>query len=244
MAIVIDRTTIGSSVASSGSTTYTFTTTGAVASGGFIVLAGVFLDAPASIVSITDNDGGTAYTYTVDKNVTSGGVRAFIASAQATTGLPAGTIITLTVSTSASAFCVFGGMSFTGVKTTSPVDGTPLGPVTAAAAQPWSTGNYTVAAGSVIIGACFNSANDSANTATAPSVESFDLGNPVDHDFAFCAEYRIESSAGAVPVAGSWGTANNSFNLAVAYLTAAAPGPTPDTETRRYQTRRSRMTSW
>jgi hypothetical protein len=216
MAIAIDQATIGSMRDEVSRSAYTLTTTATVSSSAFVVLAIHTLDNPTSITSITNT--GTALSWTVDKNAAAGGNRIAIASAQAPSGLASGAVITVNMSSS-SVFCIMGGCSFTGVKTSSPVDGTPLGPTTASSVQPWSTGNYTVVAGSVIVGYCENSTNGSANTPTAPSVEVWELAGS-GNDYAGVQQYRIESSAGSVPVAGSWGTACNSGNIAVAYLAA------------------------
>lgn len=221
MAIAIDLTTIGSQITDSSSTTYSFTTTGAVASNGFIVLGFHCVDGPTSIVSVADN--GPGLTYTVDKS----GFGSFsnfgaIISAQAPAGMASGKIITITINTGGVS-ALFGGCSFTGVKTSSPVDGTVLGPTNTSAATAWTTGNYAVAAGSVIVGYCINTTNASANTPTAPSLENYEGNNGAD--FGGAMEYRIESGSGSVPVAGAWGTACNSTNFAVAYLEAPPSGP-------------------
>lgn len=216
MAIAIDQATIGSKVDEVNRSTYTLTTSAAVASGGFVVLGFQTLDSPTTINTITDN--GPGLSWSVDKTSASTGWRFCIASAQAPSGMASGTVISVALSASG-IVGVLGGCSFTGVKTSSPVDGTPLGP-TVVSAQAWSTGNYTVQAGSVIVGYCVNNTNGSANTPTAPSLEVFE-GAASGNDFGGTMEYRIESSAGSVPVAGSWGTSATTINIGVAYLAAA-----------------------
>jgi hypothetical protein len=117
-----------------------------------------------------------------------------------------------------------GCLSFTGVKTSSPVDGTPLGP-TGAGTAAWTTGSYAIAAGSVIVGCNWNAGSVASNTPTAPSVEALDFVNGVDF-YGAAALYRIEASAGSYAVAGTWNAAAQNTTIAVAYLAAAT---TPDT---------------
>lgn len=221
MAIAIDQATIGGMSDLGDKTTYTLTTTAAVASGGFIVLGFQCVDNPTTITSVTDD--GPGLTWSIDKTGQASNWSYAIISAQAPSGMASGTTISINLNTGG-IVAIAGACSFTGVATSSPIDGTPLGP-TGDTVQAWSTGNYTVQAGSVLVGYCVNTTNDSANTPTAPSVEAWEQGSG-GNGFVGAMEYRIESSAGSVAVAGSWGTAPITTNIAVAYLEAASGTPT------------------
>lgn len=219
MAIAVDQASIGYTPASGSQTTVAFNTTATVASGGFIVVCAFFWASGNTFSSVA----GGSLTWTIDKQGHSAGPtnpNLCIASAQAPTGLASGTTITATFSATSPARGI-GGMSFTGVASSTPVDTTanPIG----ANSTAWTTGNVTIAAGSVLVGACYQeSTNATKSTITAPSTEVFDDG--MVSEFGATAGYRIESSAGAYAVAGTWAGTVQSATLAVAYL-AAAGGP-------------------
>jgi hypothetical protein len=219
MAIAIDVANLGTADPGGSRSTVAITTGSAVASGGFIVTCiGWFGTTTLSSVA------GGGLTWTIDKQgraADPGFVSIAIASAQAPSGLASGTTITATLAANADV-PTMGGTSFTGVATSSPVDGTPLGP-TGVATAAWSTGNYSIQAGSVIVGTCWNENTASGNTASAGSTEAWEIaqaGGPYSH----VAEYRIEGSAGSYAVAGTWGAAQKNTNIGVAYLAAAGGG--------------------
>lgn len=217
MAITIDQTTIGSSSSGNGPfATVAFNTSAIVAAGGFIVIGGGWFSTVTTVSSVA----GGSLSWSIDKQGSTGNSRVWIASAQCPAGLASGTTITATFGASVN-YPTIGGLSFTGVATSSPVDGTALGPTQVATAA-WSTGNYTVAAGSVIVAVDWSEGTVTGNTPTAPSVESHEV---ITADQAHVIEYRIESGAGAVPVAGTWNTANTNTNAAVAYLADSGTAP-------------------
>jgi hypothetical protein len=120
------------------------------------------------------------------------------------------------------------GSSFLGIESvTSPIDSgtTNTGTTTA-----HTTGNVTAnVAGDLVIGAAVAwSTSAGGNTASAPSLKAVDY-NAVASDKYLTLGYRIETSAGAVPVAGTWGA--NPFttvDLGVSYKAAAtAPVASP-----------------
>jgi hypothetical protein len=213
MAIVIDKATIGSNRVDSGSTTIAFNTNQTVASGGFIVVGGGWFANNALTVSSV---AGGSLTWAVDRNMSAANQNgSWMASAQAPSGLASGTTITATISGSPLARTI-GGTSFTGVKTTSPVDGTPL--LAHVNSASWSSGSYAIAAGSVIVAVNWNFVG--GNTATAPSIEAWELfDGPTQTGTVM--EYRIESSAGSYTVAGTLASADNNDTATVAYLAAA-----------------------
>ena len=218
MAIVIDQADLGGKQAVSGTlTTVAMTTTQAVAAGGFVVVCVSGLGGS----QVTGVSGG-GLSWTVDKTYDGsggGGGRGLgIASAQCAAGLASGATFTATFLSAADGRCI-GGMSFTGVATSSPVD-TTNGPNNASATAAWATGSTAVAAGSVLIANCYTVDTASGNTPTAPSLEAFECANVTD-GYSMPAEYRIEAGAGSVTVAGTFGASAATSNIAVAYLAAA-----------------------
>jgi hypothetical protein len=213
MAIALDNDNIGAAIAAAGlSTSIAVNTTAAVPAGGFIVACiGINED-----LTVTGVSGG-GLTWVLDHMAkdASDYATVCIASAQCPAGLASGTTITANFSGNAQSRYL-GMSSFTGVKTSNPVDGTPIGTLTMASVQPWSTGNYTIQAGSLIVGTSYDVANGPANTPSA-GTELWDINDPAGPNSA-CAQYRIEASAGAYPLSGSWGSANDSRVGAVAYL--------------------------
>lgn len=197
-------------------TSVVLTTTAAVAAGGFIVLTGGWFGSNTAVVSSVSGGG---LTWAVDKSGGLSNSGTFICSAQAPAGLASSTAITVNFSIIVSVPTV-SGMSFTGVKTSSPVDGTPLGPTNVATAG-WSSGSYAIAAGSVIVAVDWTQGAITGNTATSPSVEANEYVKPSDQ-YGHAAEYRIESAAGSYTVDGTWDAAGSNSNIAVAYLAAAA----------------------
>lgn len=223
MAIVIDQADLGGA-AYNGNTTNTmaFTTANAVASGGFIVIAGGWYADSAGTVSSIANTGSATLSWTVNKQPSGGAgfVNSWIASAQAPAGLSAGAVITATLSASQSARFIMG-MSFTGVATSSPVDGTPTGQTSAAGTAAWSTDSYAIAAGSVIVAGCMQEGVSATNATTAPSIEGVEKGD-VGDTISYALSYRIEASANSYVIAGAWSTSvSHSSNAAVAYKVAA-----------------------
>lgn len=218
MAIVIDRLTIGSTAVDTASTTVAITTTAAVASGGFIVLC---VGWGTNLVTLSSVAGGSL-TWTIDKqgvfSTAADGLA--IVSAQAPTGLASGTTITATFSGSAPGGRSLGGMSFTGVATSSPVDGTPPAITTFATGTAWASGSMALSAGSVAVGCSHETSTNLTSTPTSPALESFDVNGGAG-TFAATGAYRIESSAGSVTVAGAWSSSCQGCALGVAYKVAS-----------------------
>ena len=225
MPIVIDQLTIGSNVSPSADLlSFAFTTTQTVSSGAFIVVCGGWFGGATTIV--TGLTGG-GLTWSVDKQGAGGSSsgKAFIASAQAPTGIASGASIAVNLAGGGggASSVTLGCFSFTGVKTSSPVDGIPLGPVQSSVTGR-TTGSYSIVAGSVIVGCNWNAGVIAGNTPTAPSIEALDFRNAIDN-YGAAAEYRIEAVGGSYPVAGTWNAAANNTTVAVAYLAASATQP-------------------
>jgi len=217
MAITVDKASIGTFTNDANSATAVLTTNQTVASSAFIVVSVGHFGSSATVDTVVSSP---ALTWTIDKQSTvTGGRFVAIASAQAPSGLASGSTITFTFTDATPGARVAGGSSFLGVATSSPVDGTPLG-TTDVTTDVWSSGNYAIAAGSVIVGACYTPNQASSHTATSgtEAYEAFDVAD----QYGTVSVYRIESSAGSYAVAGTWGVATgNNKNIAVAYLAAA-----------------------
>jgi len=204
-------------------TTSAFTTGATVASGGFIVVAiSHFVDTPT-----LSSFAGGGLTWSIDAsgaNPTASGGYIAICSAQAPSGLASGTTLTGTWSGSCIA-PIIGGSSFTGVATSSPVDvaGTVQGETTGTA---WTTGNLTLAAGSMLYGGSYNEGVIASATVTSPSTEVWE--QIAGGGYGGVAGYRVEASGGSVDVAGAWNVSSTGkCHLGVAYKAAAtSPAPT------------------
>lgn len=227
MAIALD-TLLGSRgyAPGSSSTSFNFTTTAAVASGAFIVVSWGYFPTPNASVSSVSGGG---LTWTVDKSgigetgsFPGGGTTVGFASAQAPSGLASGTTITVNLSGTTDPDVVVGGASFTGVATSSPVDGTPPSLTgTDGSGTGWATTSQTLAAGSLLVGVCYHPLSGSSltNTPTSPAAEIFDTSDGIGG--VAVMEYRVAGSGGSYNVAGTWsGNAQCLFG-SVAYLAAA-----------------------
>lgn len=228
MGIAFDKA-LGTNYLTGDQTSITLTTSQTVASGGFIVV-GVGAFNWFDTVNVGTVTGG-GLTWTVDKiQHPGGGADGYaIISAQAPSGLASSTAISVPFvnDTGVVAYPIIGGCSFTGVATSSPIDGTPLG-VNGSGVTSWSSGSYAIAAGSVIVGGVYIDSGDSHN-ATA-GTEVWDRNNGGGPSSA--GVYRIESGAGSYAVSGSWTGSSGYTGAAVAYLSATGPPQTlrPDAD--------------
>ena len=215
MAIAVDQANIGSAASIDDATgAYSFNTTATVASGGFIVLVAGWWITGTTLDSVS----GGSLSWSIDKNRVSGNMHTAVISAQAPSGLASGTTLTANFSTGSDAR-MFGGMSFTGVATSSPLDVTVDG--TNASGTTWSSGSVSIAAGSVLIGAAWNADawNADFNTQTA-GTEALDFGDD-PNNFGMAAGYRIEPAGGSVSVGGTWDTTGTTLGVGAAYKEAA-----------------------
>lgn len=221
MAITVDQADIGSFAADTSGTTVAFTTTAAVAAGGFIVLTITDLTGAGQVPSSVSGGG---LTWTVDKTGLGGSASGIgIASAQAPAGLASGTTITATYSASTAGARSICGMSFLGVKTSAPVGVTDNH--SNATGTAWTTNSMTVSAGSVIVACAQNTTNLFTSTPTAPAVEAHDFGSG---GFSQTTVYLIDGgSGGAHTLAGTWSSSANSDTVAVEYLAAPVTATTP-----------------
>jgi hypothetical protein len=220
MAIAVDVSDLGGAVPADAATG-TFNTSGTVAAGGFIVLfCGHFNDTP-TLTSV----GGGGLTWTSNlagPNSLGAGGYAAIVSAPAPSGLASGTTITVTWGGSAVAQSL-GAMSFTGVSGVD-VAGTVQSFNSGTAT---TTGNISVAAGSVLVGGFWSEAEATAGggTITAPSTKTA-VDVDTSRQYGQMMGYRLEASAGTVAVAGAWATSSGGhMGLGVAYEAVADVPP-------------------
>lgn len=219
MAIAIDQANIGNAADNSSASTVAFNTTQAVPAGGFIVLAVCWYSSTETLSSVS----GGGLTWAIDKQAKgtgAGDVSASVAiiSAQAPSGLASGTTITATFSGSVPGRGI-GGMSFTGVLNASALD-TTSGPSDFLSTSAWTTSSTAIAAGSVLVGACFAVFSDGTSTVTSPSIEAQDFTAGAG-TFGFTMCYRIESSAASYTVAGTWSNNQGGVVNAAAYKVGA-----------------------
>lgn len=231
MAIAIDQLTLGNGFDDTLDASWAFNTTATVASGGFIVVVIGWFGGTPSLSSVS----GGSLTWAVDVTGFGGSLPSAlaIASAQAPAGLASGTTLTITL-TDVAVGKFATALSFTGVKTSSALDGIPPAQTENTTAG-WATGSYSIQAGSVIVGGVWQD-NVSTNTPVAPSLEASEQNSPFN---TLVAEYRIESSAGSYTVAGTLSGAAEWTAAAAAYL---APSVSP--AILQPGKRRSRQTSW
>lgn len=217
MAIAIDQANAGTAANGAAGTSLGVSTTATVAASGFIVASVMWWHATATLSSVSG--GGLSWNIAIQGKHSSQNPAAAIAYAQAPSGLASGTTLTANYSASVNDRQI-GITSFTGVATSSPVD-TTAGPVSNNTTG-WTTGNVTIAAGSVLIGfSHLDSA--STDTITSPSIEALDWAGSGS---AGTTGYRIESSAGSYAIAGTWGSAASTVTFAAAFLASAGGGGT------------------
>lgn len=225
MAIAIDQANLGTALVASG-LSISITTGAVVASNGFIVI-GLQWFADTANNSVTSVSPGGGLTWTIDKNGSvagdTGGKRGAWISAQAPSGLASTTTLTVNfVGTFAGNEMMMGASSFTGVKTSSPVDGTPSFWLDQGSISSWTSPSRTIQNGSMLL-SMVASENATSHTPTSPSAEAWeraDVGNAYTSDVL----YRIETTGGTFTNAGAFNTAGSVGAMSIAYLADSA-GP-------------------
>lgn len=226
MAIAIDKASLGTNTSDSNTSTLAIaSTTNAVASSGFIVVFAGFADKSQTLTSVASSP---ALTWTVDKNFAfPGGGGGFlacaIASAQAPSGLAAGSSITATFSAAISGTTI-SATSFTGVATSSAVDTTSNSDDGSVAGTAWTTGNVSLLAGSVLCTNAWSDGGDSNPTVTT-GTEANEIFDP-DDNFGHAAFYNIGTSAGNYANAGAFAASTRWITASVAYKAAAGAAAT------------------
>lgn len=217
MAIAFDQQ-LGSNVTIASGTTQTLSTGNTVASGGTIFLLVGGMGNAASSVS------GGSLTWVIDKAGVNGNLNVALVRASAPAGIASGTTITVTYAGATTSRAV-SGFSFTGVDTSSPVDGTPASQTGTTVA--WTSGAVTTAnATDVVIG--LNMLDDFDDTTSTPTAGWTEVPatagdfNTVTNGDSFTAVYQIVASTGTYTPGGTWaigGTAT--VGVAVAYKAGA-----------------------
>lgn len=219
MAITVDVANLGTATQDAAATSMSLTTTGTVTSGGFIVLGcGRF----GSVSHPTGVSGG-GLSWTVEQDQWKAGGPGFtLAWAQAPSGLASNTAITITFPNADGNGYAIGAMSFQGVQTSSPVDGSGMqGAGTFPDTNPWGSGSQTIQAGSALVAVNYTNATGTGNTATAPSIEAWEAVDLIDvYGAAMC--YRIETSSGSYAVGGQWQGVGSGGTGWAAFLAAPA----------------------
>jgi hypothetical protein len=209
-AIALDRN-LGTKFDNVGTNTITMNTSGAAAAGSRVYVFVNWNDPSRTLTSVT----GGGLTFTIDNQAksTNDDTHAAIASAPAPAGLPTNTVLTATFSGSVTHGLMAAG-SFNGIAATSPLDGTGVSNQGAVAA--WSCSVTTTNPSDLVLAWSGFDAN-TTSTPTAPSTELHDFGDANYYQWA-TSDYRIESTAGAKTVAGTWA----STSLATSNLTICA----------------------
>lgn len=221
MAIAVDKSSLGNNrnVPGTGQTV-SFTTTQAVSANGFIVVCVAWTGDTTALSTVS----GGSLSWSIDKNATGADVgtsRIAVCSAQAPSGLAGTTSVTATWPGGFTGVgLAIGGMSFTGVKTSSPLDGTPPAKQGQNAVTDWNTNSQTIVAGSVMVGLGNANTTTGTNAPVAPSLEAWEI-NDVPNQDVVVMEYRIESSAGSYAIAGTLSASGNVGSANAAYLAAS-----------------------
>jgi hypothetical protein len=207
-AIALDRS-LGTKTDNVASTNITLTTSGAVPAGSRVFAFVDWNNSTRTLTSVTG--GGLTWTVDVQAKATNSNIRQAIASALAPAGLPGSTVLTATFSGSVG-HGLIAAASFTGIAATTPLDATTSN--TQAGVTAWSCALTTTNASDLVLGWSTIDAN-ATSTAAVPGTEIHDFGDANYYGWA-TSVYRIETSAGAKTVSGTWSTNNlSSSNLSV-----------------------------
>jgi hypothetical protein len=193
---------LGTHPENAGGANIKLTTTAAAAAHSRVI---VFVDWNNASRTLTSVSGG-GLTWAVDRQVKdTSNYHAAIASADAPSGLPSGTVITASFS-AGTTHGLIAAASFTGIAPTSAVD--VANSATQSGVAAWSAGVTTTNANDLVVGFSTIDAN-ATSTPTAPNTELHDFGDANYFGWATSA-YRIESSVGAKTVNGTWSRATGS----------------------------------
>lgn len=205
MAFSVDQASLGTAQGGINATSFTVTTTGAVASGGLIII-GLGWFTTNGISSLVFSGGGLTWTTAVSVGTAAGSDGCAIGWALAPSGLSSSTVLTAN-GTTGNAFNspIMGVMSFLGSATSTPTDGTSS--KAAAAGNPWS-GNAITTTGSsdLIIGVGWGDGNTSAttDTPTSPWVAGPLLSDSGVNGGVTALEYQLNVAAGNRSPGGTW----------------------------------------
>jgi hypothetical protein len=197
--VALDKT-LGQLAQNASASTIKLTTSAAAVTGSRVF---VFVDWWSASGTLSSLSGG-GLTWSVDGQVKdSTGYHTAIASAGATNGLAAGSVLTATFSQSVLSGLI-SAASFTGIAPSSPLD------VSSANLQDgvraWTGSVTTTNANDLVLGWSGIDKN-TTNTAASPNIKLFDFGNGPFGESA-TAEYQIVTATGGKTVNGSWGSAS------------------------------------
>lgn len=218
--ITVDQQTIGTNTNVSGAgQAISLVTTQPVAPGATISLA-ILWNADTTPLSSVSGGG---LSWSIDRNALGGDVggnRMAFATALAPVGLAAGATLTASWPGGFGGNGLFiAGMSLLGVKTTSPLDGTPPVNTAVAGSTAWTSNTQAMQAGSVMVGVVSAGATTGTNTPNSPQLESAEYAD-VPNSNAYVMQYRIEPNAGTYAISGVFSATANISAANAAYLVA------------------------
>jgi hypothetical protein len=244
--MAITATSLGTGVDTSSP--FTMNTSGTVPSDGLVVCLVVYEKTGAGALGTTVSDG--ALTWAVDRETTSvlfatNNLGISVHSAPAPVGLATNTTITAAFTGGTPDIGVQLGMLYlTGADTgASRVDTTAANIRESPANANWTSGSSnTTNANDGIVGFGFSDNTATSSTAGGGAAEVFDVFN-AGTGWDVTATFLEVLVTGSYSGSGTWsGTPDADASAMVAYK--ATPVAAADTQTRRYQIRRSRATSW
>lgn len=209
------HTALGTAHNNTTTATITLTTTAAVPAGDTILVGCGGFKTGAPTVAVT----GGSLTWTTDKAGANGSDQLAIARAIAPSGLPSGTVLTLTWSL-AVAGPFIGAASFPNIISASPVDqSSSAAPATGTA---WAAAAITTTVTDTVVGVSWADGTSSSSTPTSPWVEAFDATDATSLE-EMTLVYQESVAAGSYAPAGAWlASEGGKIVLAVGYKVAAA----------------------
>jgi hypothetical protein len=197
--VALDKT-LGQLAQNASASTIKLTTSAAAVTGSRVF---VFVDWWSASGTLSSLSGG-GLTWSIDGQVKdSTGYHTAIASAGATNGLAAGSVLTATFSQSVLSGLI-SAASFTGIAPSSPLDVSSTNLQDGVRA--WTGSVTTTNANDLVLGWSGIDKN-TTNTAASPNIKLFDFGNGPFGESA-TAEYQIVTATGGKTVNGSWGSAS------------------------------------
>ena len=208
---------------------------GGIAAGNTLVLLINTDTTPTTVSGIADASGTNAYAQ-INSVTTTPDLRSFLWYGIITTGLAAASTVTVTLSQATGGACI--AAEFSGLSSTPLDKDTSVQDVTTT----HSSGStaVTTQADELLVGG-----HVMHTTAAFTATGSF-IQNETQASFGIwrtAMQYLIVAATGAYASTGTT-VGVETCNNHIATFKQAAAGGTPDTQTRRYQIRRSRMTSW
>lgn len=222
MAFAVDQQLGTNSLTTNANNTITLTTTNAVATNGLIIIGVGAFGGSTNFTGVTISGGSLTWN-TVKLQLSGSTDIAYMAYALAPSGLSASTVLTAT-STPANNFDgpSIGAMSFTGAKTSSPVDlSNGASPATG---TPWNGGNLaTVTAGDLLCSLGWGDGVSTTDTPSGSQSQGWILSQATNGD-TLVFNYQLNVSAGSYTPGGTWGASQATIRGVSAAFLAAAGG--------------------